>query len=58
MQEYLDNGAQLGWLIDPYERIVYIYRLGREPECLENPSSLHGEDLLPGLTYAVHQLWA
>ena len=37
MQEYLHNGAQLGWLIDPYERKVYIYRPDREAECLDNP---------------------
>lgn len=42
MQEYLDNGAQLGWLIDPQNKRVKIYRLGGEVEVLENPSTLSG----------------
>jgi Uma2 family endonuclease len=58
MQEYLDNGAQLGWLIDPYERKVYIYRPGIEPDCLENPDAISGESVLPGFSYAVRQLWS
>ena len=39
MQEYLDNGAQLGWLIDPLDRRVYVYRPGGEMECLDNPTT-------------------
>ena len=48
MQEYIDNGARLGWLIDPKNRRVEIYRSGAEVEVLENPSELSGEDVLPG----------
>ena len=48
MQEYLDNGARLGWLLDPVEKRVYVYRQGRAMECLENPKSLSGEDVLEG----------
>jgi Uma2 family endonuclease len=48
MQEYLDNGARLGWLLDPIEKRVYVYRKGRAPECLENATSLSGEDVLEG----------
>jgi len=58
MQEYLDNGTQLGWLIDPYARQVYVYRPGQAPECLEDPATLSGDPLLPGFIYAVRQLWA
>ena len=57
MQEYLDNGAQLGWLIDPIERTVRIYRAGvAEPELLNDPEMLDGEDVLPGFAFAVRQL--
>jgi len=37
MREYMDNGVQLAWLIDPQERTVTIYRPGREPEVLDRP---------------------
>ena len=48
MGEYIDNGAKLGWLIDPQNRRVEIYRPGRDVEVLENPTNLSGEDVLPG----------
>ena len=47
MQEYLDNGVRLGWLIEPSAKTVEIYRLGKV-EVLNNPSTLSGEDVLPG----------
>jgi Uma2 family endonuclease len=48
MQEYLDNGVQLGWLIEPTAKTVEIYRLGKQVEVLNNPKSLSGENVLPG----------
>jgi Uma2 family endonuclease len=48
MQEYLDNGVQLGWLINPEVKQVEIYRLGQDVELLNSPASLSGEDILPG----------
>ena len=48
MQEYIDNGAKLGWLIDRQNRRVEIYRPDREIEIIENPATLSGEDVLPG----------
>lgn len=48
MQEYLDNGAVLGWLIDPKTRRVEIYRRDHNKEILESPATLSGEDVLPG----------
>ncbi|MBW4464492.1 MAG: Uma2 family endonuclease [Pegethrix bostrychoides GSE-TBD4-15B] len=48
MQEYLENGVRLGWLINPQDRQVELYRLGQETEVLQSPSSLSGESLLPG----------
>ncbi len=48
MQEYIDNGALLGWLIDRQQRKVYIYRPNREIEILDNPDSVNGDRELPG----------
>jgi Uma2 family endonuclease len=48
-EEYIDNGARLGWLLDPIEQRVYVYRKGRAPECLESPRRLSGEEILEGL---------
>lgn len=48
MQEYLDNGLRLGWLIDPKNKKVEIYRASRQVELLDNPATLSGEDVLPG----------
>ena len=47
MKEYLENGARLGWLIDPQQQRVEIYRQGKEKEILEHPTTLSGETLLP-----------
>ena len=57
MQEYMENGAQLGWLIDPIERTVRIYRAGVvEPDLLQDPKTLDGENILAGFTFAVGEL--
>ena len=47
MQEYLDNGVRLGWLIEPSAKTVEIYRLGKQAEILNNPQTLSGENVLP-----------
>ncbi|MBW4610838.1 MAG: Uma2 family endonuclease [Hassallia sp. WJT32-NPBG1] len=48
MQEYIDNGAKLGWLIDRKNKRVEIYRPLKDVEIIENPESVSGEDVLPG----------
>ena len=48
MQEYLENGVQLGWLIAPKIRQVEIYRPNRELEILQSPATLSGEEVLAG----------
>lgn len=48
MQEYIDNGSQLRWLLDPKTKQVEIYRVGQSKEVLYNPSQLSGENVLPG----------
>ena len=50
MIEYINCGVKLGWLINTDAKEVEIYRLGKDKETLGNPSSLSGEDILPGLT--------
>jgi Uma2 family endonuclease len=57
MQEYVANGAELGWLIDPLERKVHIFRPGLDPEVLENPLQVSGEPLLKGFVLDVQVLW-
>jgi Uma2 family endonuclease len=49
MEEYLANGAQLGWLIDPLEKKVYVYRPRARAKVLNRPKTLSGEPLLKGL---------
>ena len=48
MQEYMDNGTRLGWLIDPQNQQVEIYRRGQDVEVLVNPTHLSGEEVLTG----------
>ncbi|MGB3405325.1 MAG: Uma2 family endonuclease [Microcoleaceae cyanobacterium] len=47
MQEYIENGTRLGWLINPQNKSIEIYRTGKEVEILEDPKTLSGEDVLP-----------
>jgi Uma2 family endonuclease len=56
MAEYLRNGARLGWLMDPFEKRVYVYRPGRNVECIENPGNLSGEDVLPGFQFNFQEI--
>lgn len=56
MQEYMENGARLGWLIDPQNKQVEIYRLGQEKEILQAPTSLSGEDVLLGFLLSLEQI--
>ncbi len=57
MQEYLENGARLGWLIDPQNQRVEIYRPGQDLEVLEHPTQLSGEDVLPGFILNLRRIW-
>jgi Uma2 family endonuclease len=57
MREYLDNGAQLGWLIDPIEKKVYVYRPGAPVECLDNPQTISGDPVLPGFVLELGKVW-
>jgi Uma2 family endonuclease len=58
MQEYLDNGVKLGWLIEPSAKTVEIYRIDRPVEILNNPQTLSGEDILPGFILDLTEIFA
>jgi len=57
MEEYRANGAQLGWLIDPEAKRVYGYRPQGQVERLENPPTLVGDPVLPGLVLDLREIW-
>ena len=57
MHEYIANGAQLGWFIDPYDRTAEIYRPGHEPEILVRPERLLGDPELPGFVLELDAIW-
>jgi Uma2 family endonuclease len=57
MSEYIENGAALGWLIDPLEKKVYVYRPAAETEVLDNPKQVSGEPLLKGFSLNARKLW-
>ena len=57
MEEYIENGVRLGWLIDPFQRQVHIYRLGQTVEVLEYPASVSGESVLPGFVLNLQEIW-
>ena len=48
MDDYMESGAQLGWLIDPIQKKVHIYRPNVEVEILDHPGNISGEPLLKG----------
>ena len=56
MQEYMENGAILGWLINPKNKQVEVYRLNQDVEILENPTTLLGENVLPGFVLSLKQI--
>ncbi|MGK7929386.1 MAG: Uma2 family endonuclease, partial [Spirulina sp.] len=53
----MDNGAILGWLIDPKNRKVEVYRLRSEVEVLSNPVELSGEEVLLGFRLNMRRVW-
>lgn len=58
MEEYIANGAQLGWLIDPLEKKVHVYRPHAIVEIINDPKEVTGEPLLKGFALDVQALWA
>ena len=56
MEDYIANGAQLGWLIDPFEARVYVYRPAQTVECLQNPTTIGGDPVLSGFIFEVAEI--
>ncbi len=57
MQEYINNGLRLGWLINPQERQVEIYKADQPKQVLQNPNQVDGDDVLPGFVVDFSIFW-
>jgi Uma2 family endonuclease len=57
MEEYISCGVRLGWLINPDEKQVEIYRIGFAKEILDNPPTLLGKDVLPDLVVDLSEIF-
>ena len=57
MEEYIENGTRLGWLIDRIDRKVYIYSSSNVIKELNNPATLSGDDVLPGFVLDLSKIW-
>lgn len=57
MEEYIENGARLGWLIDPKNKRVHLYRANGEIEILENPNKVSGEEVLQKFELDLTEIW-
>ncbi len=57
MREYIENGARLGWLIDPTEKRVHVYRGDKTIEVFDNPNAVSGEDVLNGFELDLTEIW-
>ena len=57
MAEYMANGTQLGWLIDPLNKRVYVYRPDADIETLDAPEQVSGDPLLQGFRLLMEELW-
>ncbi len=57
MEEYRSNGCSLGWLVDPVERRVHVFRAAGPAEALVEPATVSGDPVLPGFTLALVRVW-
>jgi Uma2 family endonuclease len=57
MREYIENGARLGWLIDPQTKQVEVYRPNQAATVLKEPAAVSGEDVLPGFVLDLAPIW-
>lgn len=57
LAEYIENGAQLGWLIDPERRQLHVYRADGSIAVLSDPETVSGEPLLKGFSLTLADLW-
>jgi Uma2 family endonuclease len=57
MEQWITNGAQVAWLIDPEDKSVTIYRPGGQPEHLAHPTSVQGTDPIAGFELVMSRIW-
>ncbi len=57
MEEWIENGVHLAWLIDTKTKRVHIYRPNHDVEILNNPSKVSAEDILPGFELDLTEIW-
>lgn len=57
MDEYIANGCQLGWLIDPEKQDVHVYRTGQAVQVLHSPQIVSGDPELPGFVLDLGPVW-
>jgi len=57
MEEYIENGARLGWLIDPQEKCVHVYRPDLMSQVLQAVEKVSGEGELPGFVLDLRDIW-
>jgi Uma2 family endonuclease len=57
MEEYIENGVRLGWLIDPQTKSVHVYRTGESVEVLRDVLQVSGEPELPGFVLDLREIW-
>jgi hypothetical protein len=58
MEMWIANGAEVAWLIDPLEKAVVIYRPGKQPEHLAQPTSVQGTGPIAGFELVLARIWA
>ena len=58
MQEWIENGAQLAWLIQPETKTVTIYRPAAEPEHRTGIETIEGEGPVAGFVLDLRDIWA
>jgi Uma2 family endonuclease len=57
LNEYVANGAKLGFLIYPPQKQVFVYRPGQNPQCLQQPSAVSADPELPGFMLDLTEIW-
>ena len=57
MCEYMENGARLGWLLDPEERRVYVYQPAEDPRILDKQQKVSGDPVLQGFVLGLRPIW-
>ncbi len=57
MREYIENGARLGWLVDPQQKRVYVYRPKETVRELQDPEKVSAEPVLSGFVLDLREVW-